>query len=286
VGGRDLRDRLGIIVGYQCFMPEDDPLDSIDFARGLGMELVELNANMPWLFPERFDRGRRASMRSKAARAGVLLAVHAPEEISFVSPHEALLEAGLRRATEYVDFAADIGAGVLTCHLGGGYLRWATGDNKVLFPHQLYPDRMRESLMQTLPDLARYAKGKGVKLSIENAGCFGPAIIQEFVEELLGTSPLYLTWDAGHSNTRDGQLDRHERFFFSHMDRIALIHLHDNDGTVDSHSPLGSGTLDLPRVLSVARRARVPVSMEVRPRSLIPQCVNALLDAPVVDPPY
>jgi sugar phosphate isomerase/epimerase len=92
-------------------------------------------------------------------------------------------------------------------------------------------------------------------------------------------SPLYLTWDVGHSNTRQGQLDHHERFVFSHMDRIALIHLHDNDGTVDSHSPLGMGTVDIPRVLSIARRAASPISIEVRPRSLIPECLSVLENA-------
>ena len=261
-------------------MPDDDPLDSVDFARELGMELVELNANMPWLFPERFNHDRRAALRDKARHASVKLALHAPEEISFTTPHESLLKAGVERARDFVDLAADLGAEVLTCHLGSGSLRWATGDNRVLFPHQLYADIMRESVMSSLPTLARYAEHKGVKLSIENAGCFGPREIQEITDELLLKSPAHLTWDIGHSNTREGQLDDHERFMFSHMDRIALLHLHDNDGTVDSHSPLGTGTVDLPRALSIARKAGAPVSIEVRPRSLIPACLDALRRLP------
>lgn len=273
---RNFSERLGVIIGYQSLMPDEDPLESIDFARALGMELVELNANMPWLFPEEFDADRRAALKAKAQEASVRLAIHAPEEISFTSPHEALLNAGVQRAGDFVDLACDIGAEVLTCHLGGTYLRWSTGDGKVLFPHQLYVDNIRDSLERSLPALAKYADNKGVRLSIENAGYFDPEVLQGIVDELMKVSPLHLTWDVGHSNTRQGQLDRHEHFLFSHMDRIALIHLHDNDGTVDSHSPLGQGTVDLHRTLSIARRAGVPVSIEVRPRSLIPACLNVL----------
>lgn len=271
-----LRELLGLTIGYQCFMPDDDPLESVDFARELGMGLVELNANMPWLFPERFDQDRRDALRNKARDASVILALHAPEEISFTTPHEALLKAGVERGRDFVDLAADLGAVVVTCHLGGGDLRWATGDNRVLFPHQLYADIIRESVMKSLPTLSRYAEDRGVKLSIENAGCFGPRAIQEITDELLSKSPVHLTWDVGHSNTREGQLDGHERFMFSHMDRIALVHLHDNDGTVDSHSPLGTGTVDIPRVISIARKAGAPVSIEVRPRTLLPACLEAL----------
>jgi sugar phosphate isomerase/epimerase len=270
-------DRLGVRIGYQSFMPDEDPLESVDFAVGLGLALIELNANMPWFFPERFDRGLRAALRDKSRDAGVMLASHAPEEISLISPHPALLRAGVQRMKDFIDLAADLKAEVLTCNLGGNYLRWATGEARVLFPHQLYPERMAESLRLSAPDLAELAAGADVKLSLENAGCFEPTVIQKTVSEVLDVSPLHLTWDMGHSNTKDGRIEEQERFMLGRLERVALIHLHDNDGLVDAHAPLGTGTVDLSRALELARRGNVPVSIEVRPRSLIPACLEALL---------
>jgi deoxyribonuclease-4 len=270
-------DRLGVRIGYQSFMPDEDPVESVDFARDLGLGLIELNANMPWFFPERFDAKLRATLREKSKDAGVTLAIHAPEEISLISPHPSLLEAGVKRMRDFIDLAADLGAEVLTCHLGGNYLRWATGDSKVLFPHQVYPERMAESLRTSAPGLAERAAEMGVKLSLENAGCFEPTVIQKIVSEALDASPLHLTWDMGHSNTKGGRIEEQERFMLARLERVALIHLHDNDGLVDAHAALGTGTVDLHRALEIARRGNVPVSIEVRPRSLIPACLDALL---------
>lgn len=275
----DLGDRLGVKLGYQSFMPDEEPLESLDFASGLGLGLVEFNANMPWFFPERFDARQRAELRERSRRARISLAIHAPEEISLVSPHPSLLRAGVDRMVQFIALAADLGAEVLTCHLGGNYLKWSTGDAKVLYPHQVYPEQMRDSLLGSLPGLALLADERGVKLAMENAGCFEPTVVQNMVQKVMEESPLSLTWDAGHSNTRGGRLEEQERFMFSHLDRIALVHLHDNDGLVDSHSPLGTGTVDIARTIEIARQARAPISIEVRPRSLIPACLSALVEA-------
>lgn len=274
-----LKERIGVEVGYQSFMPDEAPMESVDFALDLGLGLIEFNANMPWFFPEQFNAAQRAEIRSKAHDAGLTLAIHAPEEISLVSPHSSLLSAGVDRMKDFIELASDLGAQVLTCHLGGNYLRWSTGDGRALFPHELYGRRMKESILKSLPFLARHANEKGVKLALENAGYFGPEIIQETVAETMAAAPLYLTWDLGHSNTRGGMLQRHEEFLLARLERVALFHLHDNDGSSDSHGVLGTGTLDLPRTIDIARRADAPISIEVRPRALIPACVAALLKA-------
>lgn len=274
-----LEDRIGAVIGFQSLMPDESPAESINFARDFGLGLVELNANMPWLFPEEFDGQSRADLRDRACSAGVLLAIHAPEEISLVSPHPSLLSAGAERMKDFIRLAFDIGAKVLTCHLGGNYLHWATGDAKVLYPHELYGEQMRDSIMSTLPELARVSDDVGVKLAIENAGYFGPVVVQETISEVMAGAPLYLTWDLGHSNTAGGRREGQEAFMISQIDRVALFHLHDNDGTRDAHGVLGTGTVDLARAIDLAKRAGAPVSIEVRPRALVPACVEALLAA-------
>ena len=40
-------------------------------------------------------------------------------------------------------------------------------------------------------------------------------------------------------------------------------HLHDNDGTVDSHAAIGDGTIDFSRVMQVVRKSGVIPVIEV-----------------------
>jgi sugar phosphate isomerase/epimerase len=274
-----LKDQIGVLLGYQSFMPDEAPLESIDFALKHGLGMIELNANMPWFFPEEFDEGSRTALHDRARETGVVLAIHAPEEISLVSPHPSLHGAGVERMKDFIVLARDIGAEVVTCHLGGNYLHWATGDAKILYPHQLYTNQMRRSILGGLPGLARFADDAGVKLSLENAGYFGREVVQETLKEVLDDAPLYLTWDLGHSNTAGGKREGQEEFMTAHLDSVAFFHLHDNDGTRDAHSVLGTGTVDLRKAIDVARLARAPVSIEVRPRDLVPACIEALLEA-------
>jgi sugar phosphate isomerase/epimerase len=274
-----LTESTGVVLGYQSFMQDEAPMESVDFACGLGLGLIELNANMPWFFPEKFDARSRAALHDRASEAGIILAIHAPEEISLASPHPPLLKAGVERMKEFIRLAGDIGADVLTCHIGGNYLHWATGDDKVLRPQELYGEQMKESILSSLPHLAREAQEAGVKLSLENAGYFGPEVVQETISEVMAQSPLHLTWDVGHTNLRTGIQQRQEEFILSRLDRVAFFHLHDNDGSRDAHGVLGSGTVDLARAIGFARQAGAPVSIEVRPRALIPECVEALFKA-------
>ncbi|NQS74711.1 MAG: sugar phosphate isomerase/epimerase, partial [Methanoculleus sp.] len=65
-----------------------------------------------------------------------------------------------------------------------------------------------------------------------------------------------LALDVGHAHL-NGCLDA----FLAHP--AAHFHLHDNDGTEDSHDPLGTGTIDFVPVMDAVRRSGVTPIIEV-----------------------
>lgn len=88
-----------------------------------------------------------------------------------------------------------------------------------------------------------------VRVALENmpdqrfAICRYPA---ELLEMLTGLDEHFgICFDTGHANT-NGCIDD----FFPLVDRLANVHLHDNDGARDSHLPLGRGGINFSRVLA------------------------------------
>ena len=77
------------------------------------------------------------------------------------------------------------------------------------------------------------------------------------------------TLDTGHANLNHclaGFLDTG----FEHM------HLHDNDGRRDTHSPVGKGTIDFRAVMAAQRRERATAVIEVRSLDGVMQSLRAL----------
>ena len=64
--------------------------------------------------------------------------------------------------------------------------------------------------------------------------------LRRAMEEMLNETDVRLTFDIGHHSIKGG----HD-IFISNFHRVANVHLHDNDGSVDRHLALGEGSIDL-----------------------------------------
>ena len=86
--------------------------------------------------------------------------------------------------------------------------------------------------------LAGEAAARGVLVAMENTS--NNAHQLKHFREIFARSPgLYLVLDVGHANI-DVPKNQTREYLFSLADRLAHVHLSDNDGTADQHLPLGA----------------------------------------------
>lgn len=90
------------------------------------------------------------------------------------------------------------------------------------------------------------AKKLGFKISIENTYEESPNLIKELIESQEGVG---FCLDVGHLNIF-GRGD-YEKWLNELGDFLTEVHLHDNKGILDEHLPLGEGTIDFRKLLSM-----------------------------------
>jgi sugar phosphate isomerase/epimerase len=250
-------------LGYAAVLDEGSIQEAIEFAAAHGFAAVELNMNIPVFLPENYTPHDRRGLRDLSARKGVSMTMHAPEDISLMSPHRLLRRAGVERICEIACFAQDTGASRVTIHIGNS-VYFTMPDGKIPL-HDVYPDRYRDALKESLVAIRDHCAAR-VTVCVENVEYFGRRVVQEVVGDLLREGDLYLTWDIGHSYDAPEQ----ETFMRENLHYIRNCHVHDHDGK-HSHKVLGAGKMDLPSYFRLLASSDTYFIFEVRPRE------NALL---------
>jgi sugar phosphate isomerase/epimerase len=164
---------------------------------------------------------QRQVLRGRARDAGIRLSVHAPV-------HADLLRSGSGKDLEdSLRLAVDLGAGLLNIHFGE-------------------PRRVEEFAAAVGP-LAHRCAISGLKLAIENVPATSPEDFNRLFA-LLGRNgsrePVVgMCLDVGHANLHLGT----HNDYVGYVDRlrpevpIVHVHLHENDGTTDSHQVIFTG---------------------------------------------
>ena len=198
----------------------------------------------------------------------------APNFFQPSSPDSREREQWLRQTKRSIDFAAQVGASVLVCHLGSvGYL-WLAPDRHLAAYRKANPaavksgDKVYRALVdrtflrfrkrmapywQRTQDSIRavldYASGKEVCLGLENRERFEELPIDaDFPGFLAGMPPPLPVgyWhDVGHAHLKErmGLLD-HRRQLEANASRLLGFHLHDVDSSGHDHQAIGSGEVD------------------------------------------
>jgi len=141
----------------------------------------------------------------------------------------------------------------MTAELGGRAV--------VMHPPSGRNSRETEQLKRSIDELSSFARSAGVRIAIENMvspeSCdVIEALFHEFDPDFLG-----FCWDAGHSNMTPDGIGRVEKF----MDRLTVLHLHDNNGKSDQHKLPFTGTIDWNRAAGLIAGSpyRGPYTMEM-----------------------
>ncbi|KPJ52484.1 hypothetical protein AMJ39_07700 [candidate division TA06 bacterium DG_24] len=269
---RTIRRRLG----YQALFDVPDVEAAIDLAVQSKLSAVELNMNAPHFYPERYPRGKRRELRRRAEDGGVVLLLHANEEIDLCSFREEIRCGSIELVARTIEFAVDLGALRVTIHPGRlAPLFGVEGRYVSLF--EKYPGGFANSFRDSIMGISPFLDPR-VDVCFENVGPFHDPITHPLLEELWASVDIYLAWDLGHTHLlqrRDpdrGELE--QRFFRRHLDRVRNCHVHDNDGKRDSHDVIGRGTADIRSYLELLAGTQTWFIFEVRPHERALECLR------------
>lgn len=247
-------------IGFQAMFDFENALRAVEFGIKKGFSCVELNLSDPIFFPEKYS----PTLRGRLKNYLFPILIHAPEGLSLFNLHQKSLNGTIERIYEIIDFAYEIGAKLLTLHMGGTFT-FAIGGEKV-WAHHILPHQYADTVKQALIKILEYAKDK-VPICVENAGGFRYRIVHQLLNELLSSNELWLTWDIGHTNELNGEdRDKENALFTKFINRVKEVHLHDNNGEWDEHNIPGMGNINFNYYFKLLYSVAPYYIIEVRPK--------------------
>ena len=236
---------------FTWFRPEQD----FEYAKRVmkaGIAGFEALYRASYLDPE-IQSAYVENLRRIKGELGASFSVHAPShDVSLGSLNARVREASFEEIRESIHFARTIGASVVVVHPTPGILGMPEGK----WSHEEQPPRreverialQEEYIVQAVRELADYAPD--ILLCMENL--VYPHEIYRTPEQMAGLikkvnrSNVGLTLDVGHAVVCD---QKPTDFLHLLQESIFHVHLHDNNGVVDQHLPLGKGNIDYVAVI-------------------------------------
>ncbi len=184
---------------------------------------------------------RMPELAAALAARGAAYSVHVPVwDANLTSECAHVREAVEESYRGTIEFAAMIGARHVVLHPG-----YCSDPH---FSRETARLRARDAVAR----LADYNSGYGQLLLVENIGAPATAVLseREYIHFLDGfpESVGYIV-DVGHAFISGWNV---ESLLPALKERLFALHLHDNDGSVDSHAPLGDGSIDWNSVIAAA----------------------------------
>jgi len=185
----------------------------------------------------------------------VKYSLHAPcRGTNLASLLEPIRRASVEVMAECFRIAGEVKAPVV---IHPGYFAWEEERKKA-----------ERQLARSLDELHFQALEYSVEFFVENMGNWEYFLVKTPAElPLIGNAPLAL--DVGHAH-QNHCLDEFLQCPAGHF------HLHDNDGTSDSHSAVGEGTIDFGAVMPVVKKAGIVPVIEVATLSGALQSIDRL----------
>jgi sugar phosphate isomerase/epimerase len=201
----------------------------------------------------------------------------------------------LRQTKRSIDFAVQVGASLLVCHLGSVKYLWLHPDRHMAAYRESHPDAAksgdkdyRDLVEKALAKLRRrmppywqrtqdcvrsvldYAAEKKVRLGLENREGFEElpvdADFPSFLAGMPPPSPAGYWHDVGHARLKEGMgLIDHRRQLEDNAPRLLGFHLHDVDAQERDHQEIGTGCIDFDMVSQFWRPEHLFV-IELSPR--------------------
>jgi sugar phosphate isomerase/epimerase len=218
--------------------PRRDLFAEIRWFADNGFDYLDLTIEAPAAPPESTPRSEVAQT---IGDSGLGVIVHTAPYLPIHNPSPLVRQAALDELRRSIDAAQILGASLCTMHFMG-------------WPAYLSDQEGYEFYRQMLTILVNHGAERGVAVAMEN-GIDNRHQHKHFREIFHRVPGLKLLYDIGHGNLATAKSMVRE-YLFSLNDRLAHIHLSDNNGVEDLHLPLGApmnGGLDLLQNLRTVR---------------------------------
>jgi sugar phosphate isomerase/epimerase len=248
------------LIEYQGLRP------NLDLCNELGLDFVELNANMPYSFPEKiFPRELW-----KAMDGGMRFSIHLHDELDLGSLHPSVRLGHLMRCIDTIRWGSENGVWLINLHLNPGI--YFTLPDKKVWVYERYLDQYISALRDSLLRLSNEAADHDIKICLENTGNLTMPFMRTALESCLDLKGVGLCWDIGHDARTNFQ---EEDFMLSYLDKVWHMHFHDYDGRSDHQLPF-TGHINCPRFLRLAEDRDMSVLVEVKTEKALRQAVSSM----------
>ncbi|MFW9922354.1 MAG: sugar phosphate isomerase/epimerase family protein [Candidatus Thorarchaeota archaeon] len=225
------------------FQGNESILDFFRIANKKELDVIEIVAEPPFCYIDDLRQDDRKKIKKLAKDQNQIITIHATfSDINIASINDNVRNFAVNEIKKCLDLALELEAKIVTFHPGDF---GAVGVS--------YPLQASEMNFSSVSQLEKYARSLDIKIGYENMpqlmknqliDSFDIIKIKEIVQQF-NSCFLGITWDVGHSHTKEFSL---KESFSAFKEKLLHIHIHDNDGPMnswsDTHLELGKGTID------------------------------------------
>ncbi|MCP4583013.1 MAG: TIM barrel protein [candidate division Zixibacteria bacterium] len=258
--------KLADRVGFSEYSQRASIIDVAGKCRLMGLAAYQITGDFRINFPENVSEGDRRKIHEFNRENNIHIHFHAPGDIPLASRHEPLRLGGVKRLTEFIELAIELGAASFIFH-PGRFAYYKISSGAIVMADRKIPEVYFERFLDSVSRLVDFAGGK-IDLLLENTYGFSNQVI-ETIDRLLELPATGLVWDIGHMSEKIPALKARKtdpnqmaQFFADRLGKIKLAHIHDvSNGK--GHLPLGTGALNIPAFLEVISQLNIEMIIEV-----------------------
>ena len=218
-------------------------LDEVESIASLGFDYLELAMDPPGAHYSTV-REQKGELLKALEQKDMGLVCHLPCFLSTADLTESIRRASVEEELASLELAAELEPLKVVIHPS-----YAMGLGRYL------PDKTLEYARESLMEVAEKAESLGLTLCLENM--FPRTGILVRADDFAGVferfPSLKMTLDTGHANIGAKGRNRSLEFIEKFPDRIGHVHASDNFGKEDNHIPIGTGTVDYPRIVKALK---------------------------------
>lgn len=227
---------------------------AIAIAERLSLDFIELNSNFPNSQAQNLPL---STLQAAQKELGIHYSFHLDDSISIADFNPHVRKAYLNTTLEAIELASQLDMPTINIHFAEGNIVTLPDGRHYLFDY--YREEFYANLREYRDAVEAAIEQKPIRISVENT--FGWAEnARKGIEVLLESPAFGLCLDVGHNHNRAYS---DSDFFKKNKSKLFHMHLHDCAGGKD-HQALGSGEIDLPKWLGLAKECGASVLIETK----------------------